>query len=756
MSSDVQLLSADPQKGGWGSLSAESGSSPEACAGAGGDGDMLEDGEVEEQAGPRDGESAGGSCSLACAQASDLVQDLEGEQCGNLAGGLLEILQKAGGQSGIRGIIQDLSLDGGEAGSDDSLADRKAIMGLIGSVTGLKSLLEPISDVSGVAGEPQWSEQTAHSRQLMSPAGVYPNGGMARKNRKTKTGPSSLSESAPFLDGGRSSYLYGSPNSKKKTKGKRKLNSGSPFAGAGPSPNKRRAHFGPDAEPPEYTSTPRDKPGGGAISAGEAGVNSNPEGAIRHQNLSLNTSLSDAAGAFNGDKNLQSDQAAASVIPQLETLLKFVSNDAKLEPGAASGPYDNLAGYLQNTLGDYTENKKSAPPPPVQHQQIVVSAVEPSLRSATIAHGIAPAPKREPTPAALQPPSPADLDPDSSMVVDKLSAIFGFPPRNAHFFLSPEALDSVRSFPGRQAPSHGSDTSQEAKLLPYQIEQSTAAPAAADQNTRTYSSSKDTQRALGLFNIPGESETPSSLAALYPLKNTGLHGQPAKPSWRNGTSEPHKDSPSSRIGIHMNKKLLSERKRHAKANIPKPEAPDQKKKKQICKFAKSGSCLLGLKCSYSHDLKDQPCIFYHFKRHKGGCIAKDQCPYSHEAITGEQMAALFEEQKKWEQRESYKDQFKERRSAAYADDPLKLSPQHKKLKVGSSSLNAKNGSRYSILATTPKQPRSKSRTAHLAPHRNREMVPPVPELPESVLGLPRTPRSREMRLPATPAPGSSQ
>ncbi|KAI8923086.1 hypothetical protein BC831DRAFT_383218, partial [Entophlyctis helioformis] len=62
--------------------------------------------------------------------------------------------------------------------------------------------------------------------------------------------------------------------------------------------------------------------------------------------------------------------------------------------------------------------------------------------------------------------------------------------------------------------------------------------------------------------------------------------------------------------------------------------------KQVCRYFKSGSCLSGSQCPFSHNLKDSPCVFHHFKKEKGGCRHGDACPYSHDPITEEQQRFL--------------------------------------------------------------------------------------------------------------------
>ncbi|RUS30785.1 hypothetical protein BC938DRAFT_478955 [Jimgerdemannia flammicorona] len=61
------------------------------------------------------------------------------------------------------------------------------------------------------------------------------------------------------------------------------------------------------------------------------------------------------------------------------------------------------------------------------------------------------------------------------------------------------------------------------------------------------------------------------------------------------------------------------------------------KKPEVCKFFKSNSCGKGVLCPFEHNLKLEPCMFYHMR---GYCNAADACPYSHESITEEQYTKL--------------------------------------------------------------------------------------------------------------------
>ncbi len=67
--------------------------------------------------------------------------------------------------------------------------------------------------------------------------------------------------------------------------------------------------------------------------------------------------------------------------------------------------------------------------------------------------------------------------------------------------------------------------------------------------------------------------------------------------------------------------------------------------RQLCFFARNGSCLKGSSCIYSHDKSTFPCVFYHFSTCKN-----EKCLFSHEPITPEQKLMLELDQKKYEQR----------------------------------------------------------------------------------------------------------
>lgn len=66
--------------------------------------------------------------------------------------------------------------------------------------------------------------------------------------------------------------------------------------------------------------------------------------------------------------------------------------------------------------------------------------------------------------------------------------------------------------------------------------------------------------------------------------------------------------------------------------------------KVLCRFVKSGSCLEGIKCPFSHVMKDFPCIFYM----KGKCTSGEECRFSHnDFITEEQLKQIEIENAKY-------------------------------------------------------------------------------------------------------------
>eukprot|EP00298_Acanthocystis_sp_HF-20_P009731 c18469_g1_i2.p1 GENE.c18469_g1_i2~~c18469_g1_i2.p1 ORF type:complete len:282 (+),score=102.40 c18469_g1_i2:243-1088(+) len=61
---------------------------------------------------------------------------------------------------------------------------------------------------------------------------------------------------------------------------------------------------------------------------------------------------------------------------------------------------------------------------------------------------------------------------------------------------------------------------------------------------------------------------------------------------------------------------------------------------KICRFFKSGHCVKGDGCPYSHDLSFEPCRYHHLK---GFCNEGENCRFSHEPISEERRAQLMVE-----------------------------------------------------------------------------------------------------------------
>jgi len=60
--------------------------------------------------------------------------------------------------------------------------------------------------------------------------------------------------------------------------------------------------------------------------------------------------------------------------------------------------------------------------------------------------------------------------------------------------------------------------------------------------------------------------------------------------------------------------------------------PTPIKKNEVCKYFKSSCCRKGDDCPFSHDLKKEPCRFFHLSGH---CFQGENCKYSHEELSPE-------------------------------------------------------------------------------------------------------------------------
>ncbi|KAG0359659.1 hypothetical protein BG005_000377 [Podila minutissima] len=73
--------------------------------------------------------------------------------------------------------------------------------------------------------------------------------------------------------------------------------------------------------------------------------------------------------------------------------------------------------------------------------------------------------------------------------------------------------------------------------------------------------------------------------------------------------------------------------------VERVETAESKSRRGVCKFEKSGSCVKGEACLFSHNLKEEPCIHYHLS---GICTNGVDCRFGHDPITEEQRQRMIE------------------------------------------------------------------------------------------------------------------
>ncbi|KAF9320074.1 hypothetical protein BG003_007245 [Podila horticola] len=73
--------------------------------------------------------------------------------------------------------------------------------------------------------------------------------------------------------------------------------------------------------------------------------------------------------------------------------------------------------------------------------------------------------------------------------------------------------------------------------------------------------------------------------------------------------------------------------------VERVETAESKSRRGVCKFEKSGACIKGESCLFSHNLKEEPCIHYHLG---GVCTNGVDCRFGHDPITEEQRQRMIE------------------------------------------------------------------------------------------------------------------
>ncbi|KAG0346249.1 hypothetical protein BG004_002097 [Podila humilis] len=71
--------------------------------------------------------------------------------------------------------------------------------------------------------------------------------------------------------------------------------------------------------------------------------------------------------------------------------------------------------------------------------------------------------------------------------------------------------------------------------------------------------------------------------------------------------------------------------------VPIRDTHEERKQRGVCKNEKKGTCQKGDACLFNHNLKDEPCFYYHLE---GICSNGVDCRFGHEPITEEQHAKM--------------------------------------------------------------------------------------------------------------------
>ncbi|KAL1915727.1 uncharacterized protein VTP21DRAFT_6486 [Calcarisporiella thermophila] len=139
------------------------------------------------------------------------------------------------------------------------------------------------------------------------------------------------------------------------------------------------------------------------------------------------------------------------------------------------------------------------------------------------------------------------------------------------------------------------------------------------------------QKSPSAINQLGTEDWPTDKQQIQP--SSPLSGV-QKPEDKSTLNNPNTKRKKTTINQQSLKKRKSSSQSERQLGVEEPSIKrNPQNHTEICKFFRSYSCVKGESCPYSHDLKQEPCRFFHLKKY---CEKGSSCRFSHDLLSDEE------------------------------------------------------------------------------------------------------------------------